>query len=374
MHWTGLFFNLLANSALSLLAGLLVVLFFIWLFRVQTGPWKLFLFSLPFIKIVFDCLKGLPRDSILFTNLDPYTLPPKHQVLSVSAGFDNWGPLFGAALSVDDGHGKEFSASLGDYLSIWLGRRFGPHVPLAIVGIAAVVAFFFLIFRFLHAYRFEKLRILDNKTLLRTEKSWWRPVEIYLSESFSGTPFTGGLWHPYICIPRDAFQKLNEGELNAVIAHEIGHVRQFDLVVSVFIQIVGDLFWFIPGYGALGRKIDRLREIVADQWVVRSGQNPALLASALLKLKEIPQVTDRFVLYSAFFREKSLLKTRVDHLLGDTLDLAPRFGWQNHWLRCLLTFWIVTAVMFTTIGGNQKAHGLDDIKMLDHILHFFGLM
>lgn len=72
---TPVFFNLLVNSACSLAAGVLVTRLFLWLFRVGTGPLKLFLLSLPFAKIVYDIARGIPRESILFTGLDTFTMP-----------------------------------------------------------------------------------------------------------------------------------------------------------------------------------------------------------------------------------------------------------------------------------------------------------
>jgi beta-lactamase regulating signal transducer with metallopeptidase domain len=369
------FFNLLANSSFSLLAGFVIVLFFIWLFRVDTGPWKLFFLSLPFFKIVFDCIRGLPADSVLYAGIDPYVLPPKHQIFSMSAELTKWGPQFLVAFSVVDSKGKEYAASIGDYLAIWLNRKFSPEVPVMIVTAVCAVAVTLLVLRLIHAFRFEGKRRADRAfaSSLRIIGVWKRSVDIYISDSFSGTPFTGGILAPYICIPRDAYEKLNSQEMEAVISHEMGHICQFDLPFTVFIQLLGDLFWFIPGYRALSRKIDRLREIVADQWVIRSGQNPVVLASALVKLKEIPEASERFVLYSAFFREKSLLKTRVERLLGKICEGRGRFGWQNHWFRYFVSLWIFAAVMLGTVGGNQNAHGKEGLEMFDSLLRFFGV-
>ena len=81
------FFNLLVNSIFSLAAGVLVAVFFLWLFRVETGPWKLFLLSLPFLKIVYDFARGVPGNSVLWTGIDPFTLPPKHHLLRIDSGF-----------------------------------------------------------------------------------------------------------------------------------------------------------------------------------------------------------------------------------------------------------------------------------------------
>lgn len=353
---TFVFFNLLVNSIFSLLIGLMLVYFFIWFFRVETGRWKLTLLSLPFVKIVYDFARGVPEKSVLFSGVDPFTLPPKHQLLSIGAGFDGWTPFVSTVFSVNALDGKTYNSSIGDYLVIWIHRKFGSEVPIVIVSSVLAISLTLLVIRLVQYYRFEKRRRRDRETLdsFRPATTGLRTVDIYVSPNFSGTPFTGGLIKPYICLPEDATQKLEPKELDAVIAHEMGHVRYYDLVVTVVIQGLGDLFWFVPGYRWLSRKIDRLREIVADSWAVSSNIEPQFLASALLKLKEIPESNERFVLYSAFFREKSLLKERIERLVGNINEQSPRFGWQNPWLRYGVTIFISVVVLNSVFGGNFK--------------------
>ena len=353
---TFIFFNLLVNSIFSLLIGLILIYFFLWFFRVETGRWKLFLLSLPFVKIIYDFARGVPEKSVLFSGVDPFSLPPKHQLLSVGAGFDGWTPFVSTVFSVNALDGKNYNSSIGDYFLIWIHRKFGGEVPLIIVSSVLAVSFTLLIIRLIQYRRFEKRRREDRVALrsLKNIDAGFRSVDVYISPNFSGTPFTGGVIKPYICLPEDATQKLNNDELNAVIAHEMGHVRYYDLIVTVVIQALGDLFWFVPGYRWLSRKIDRLREIVADGWAVSSNIEPHFLASALLKLKEIPESNERFVLYSAFFREKSLLKERVERLIGKVQEKSPRFGWQNPWLRYAVTIFISVVVLNSVFGGNFK--------------------
>lgn len=353
------FFNLFTNASLSLLCGLVVVGFFIWLFRVPNGPGKLFLLCLPFVKIIYDFARGLPEDSILLHGLDPFSLPPRHQLLRFGAALSSWGPRLNLTFSVQDLTGKEYASSVGDYLTIWLHRQFGSGIPVTILIFVILVASVLLISRLGSAARFERRRrqdrILDREPAhtLAPRKMGGRHVDVYLSAAFTGTPFTGGVFRPYICVPTDAFQTLRSDELEAVIAHELGHIRQYDLVLTVLIQCLGDLFWFVPGYRWLSRKIDQLREIVADQWAVRSGINPLLLASALIKLKELPVTSEGFAPYSAFFRQRSLLRVRVEALLGQTPVQPARLGWGQWWFRWAMSVWICAAVLTTTLGGNQ---------------------
>ena len=138
------------------------------------------------------------------------------------------------------------------------------------------------------------------------------------------------------------------------------------------IKVLGDLFWFVPGYRWLSRKIDRLREIVADQWATLNGAKPEALASALVTLKEIPEPNEKFILYSAFFREKSLLKVRIEKLLNEKSEKPPRFGWQYKWVRYGFSIWIASAVMFATIGGNHTTANLKNPEWFNQLLNVLG--
>ena len=189
---TAVFFNLLTNSIFSLFCGLLVVSFFIWLFRVQTGPWRLFLLSLPFVKIVYDCLRGLPTDSVLLAGLDPFSLPPKHQLLQIGAGFSEWGPTLNVIFSVRNTEGKEFASSVGDYLTIWLNREYGSEIPLMILTGVAAVSLTLLSVRLWNVMRFEKKRRRERADAksLRREKLGFRSVDICL-RGFHRDPIYG---------------------------------------------------------------------------------------------------------------------------------------------------------------------------------------
>lgn len=352
-----IFFNLLVNSILSIAFGLLIVYFFIWFFRVNTGPWKVFLLTLPFAKIIYDFIRGVPEKSVLFSGIDPFNLPPRHQLLSIGAGFDGWTPFVSAVFSVNSIDGKNYNSSIGDYILFWLNRSFGSVTLNLIVFTTLFISFALLANRVIQYYDFEKRRKRDRTGLvpLCYLSVDWRTVDIYVSPNFSGTPFTGGVINPYICLPEDAIERLSPEELNAVIEHEMGHIRYFDILVTVLIKGLGDLFWFLPGYRWLSRKIDSLREIVADSWAVSVKVQPHLLASALLKLAEIPDCKEEMALYSGFFRERSLLRERIERLVGNFKEYKPRFGWQFRWIRYIATLIISVFVLNSVFGGNFKS-------------------
>lgn len=351
-----IFFNLFVNATFSLLVGLGLVLACTRYMRVGCGPWKLFLLSLPFVKVVYDFLKGVPRSSILLNNIDPYAVPPGVQTFSLGVGVNNFIPQLKALFTIHDYDGTQYGVSVGDYVVYWLARHLSPQFPLYIVYVILAIGAFLLVRRTYLVMSFEFQRIADRKQseLFETKELLLRDVDIYISKNFSGTPFTGGVVNPYICIPRDAYESLSKEELDAVIAHELGHVQQFDLMITMAICALGDIFWFVPGYRWLCRKLERMREIIADQRAVRAGASPEVLASALIKLKEVALGESGLVFYSPFLRERSLLKIRIESLLGLPNEVPPRWVWRNIWSRSLITFWLVGAVLSSNLGGNHQ--------------------
>ena len=370
---TLIFFNLLVNSSFSLLAGLAVVSLTIWIFNIPDGAWKSSLLTIPFAKIIFDGARGIPANSVIASGIDPFTLPPKHQLMEIACGLSNWGPRLSFIFSTTALDGKVYAASIGDYLGIWLKREFGTFVVAAVVSAALFGSCIFILTRIFQAMKFERKRKCDRASGVSIRTIGTREIDLYTSDGFSGTPFTGGILKPYICIPRDAYAKLTDDELDAVILHELGHIAKLDLPINIAIQFLGDVFWFIPGYRTLTRKIDGLRELNADNWAVSNGANPLQLASALVKLKEIPEESDRFVLYSAFFRRKSLLKTRIETLLSDASSNRARLGWQSEPLRYCVFGLVFVTVMLTTFGGNQPPEQVKNPEWLEHILRSMGL-
>jgi hypothetical protein len=350
-----IFFNLFINATFSLMISLVLVLGCNRLLRANCGTWKLFLLSLPFVKVVYDFLKGVPQSSILVTNIDPYRLPPGVQNFSVGIGLNNYIPQIKALFTIHGFDGTKYGASVGDYVVYWLAHKLGPEFPLYVVYFIALVGVILLLRRGLSGVLFELQRRKDRivSDFFQRKNIFLRSVDIYISHSFSGTPFTGGVFRPYICIPKDAFGSLSSAELEAVIAHELGHVQQLDLVLTILIGALGDVFWFVPGYRWLCHKLERMRELIADQRAVRAGTNPAILASALIRLKEVAGAESSLIFYSPFLREKSLLKIRIEHLLGLPCERPPRWAWRNIWCRSLISFWLVGAVLSSNLGGNH---------------------
>ncbi|MFH1306098.1 MAG: M48 family metallopeptidase [Candidatus Micrarchaeota archaeon] len=149
--------------------------------------------------------------------------------------------------------------------------------------------------------------------------------KLYVIQDASPNAFATGRdpKHASIAVTTGLIQKMNRAELEGVIAHEMSHIRNFDIrfmttvvvlvgLISILANMMGRMFWF--GRGRSDRKgggilmvigiilvifgpllaqlvklaISRKREYLADASAAQLTRNPDGLASALEKLKTAP--------------------------------------------------------------------------------------
>lgn len=101
-----------------------------------------------------------------------------------------------------------------------------------------------------------------------------------------GGAYVAGSRRPVLVIGADLLARLDLGELEGVLAHELAHVRRRDNLVATLVGVVRDLTFFIPAGGWALTQLHRERELAADQAAVGVTGRPGALASGLLKVIE----------------------------------------------------------------------------------------
>lgn len=152
------------------------------------------------------------------------------------------------------------------------------------------------------------------------------PVPLRLHAALA-SPVTVGFFRPLVLLPASLLSGMPVPLLEALLAHELAHVRRWDYLVNLLQSVAEALLFFHPVVWWLSARLRVERELVADALAAQSLQDPAQLASALHQLSLLPATPGHDgLLLSA--RGGTLL-TRIQRLMAPTPTLMPgRAGWK----------------------------------------------
>jgi bla regulator protein blaR1 len=125
----------------------------------------------------------------------------------------------------------------------------------------------------------EILRRLESVSGMRQR------VEMLLSPT-TLEPGIFGLSRPVLVWPEGISQHLDPEHLEAILAHELWHVRRRDNLAAAAHMIVEAIFWFHPLVWWLGARLVDERERACDEEVLELGSQRRVYAESILKVCE----------------------------------------------------------------------------------------
>jgi beta-lactamase regulating signal transducer with metallopeptidase domain len=133
----------------------------------------------------------------------------------------------------------------------------------------------------------------------------------YLESRLLDSPAVVGWFRPVILLPITALTGLSPQQLEAVIVHELAHIRRFDCFVNLFQIAAETLLFYHPAVWWVNRSIRAERENCCDDIAVSVCGNAHDYARALT-LMETWRATPALVLAA----NNGSLKLRISRLLG----------------------------------------------------------
>lgn len=91
-----------------------------------------------------------------------------------------------------------------------------------------------------------------------------------------------GIFRPVLLLPRGISERLRPEQLQAIVVHELCHVRRYDNLTGALHLVVQAVFWFHPLAWWIGARIVEERELACDEAVLESGSDPTVYAEGLL--------------------------------------------------------------------------------------------
>jgi bla regulator protein BlaR1 len=95
-----------------------------------------------------------------------------------------------------------------------------------------------------------------------------------------------GIFRPVLLLPEAISDRLTDAQLEAIMTHELCHVRRRDNLAAALHMLVEALFWFHPLIWWIGARLVDERERACDQEVLRLGSEPQVYAEGILKVCE----------------------------------------------------------------------------------------
>jgi len=150
-------------------------------------------------------------------------------------------------------------------------------------------------------------------------------VRLYAGDALA----TSGLRKPYILLPAPLAASLDNDELQAVLAHELGHIRRKDNWLNVLTFVFTYLNLFNPWSLLILRQLAREREKACDVWAVQVTQDPEALASGLFKAWDVRRAATRLPRWaSSLMGTQTALEERLLNILAAPRASAPPSkGW-----------------------------------------------
>ncbi|HXR98478.1 MAG TPA: M56 family metallopeptidase [Terriglobales bacterium] len=112
-----------------------------------------------------------------------------------------------------------------------------------------------------------------------------RPVAGLVPTVLTGAgiePGVFGILHPVLMLPADLEAHLAPGQIEAVVQHELCHIRRRDNLWALLHFGVAAIFWFFPPVWWLGSRLVAERERACDEAVLAAGADPQSYAACML--------------------------------------------------------------------------------------------
>ncbi len=112
-----------------------------------------------------------------------------------------------------------------------------------------------------------------------------KPISMRISWS-SLEPGIFGIFRSVLVWPEGISRRLDGAELEAILAHEVMHVRRRDNLAAALHMLVEAAFWFYPPVWWLGAQLVAERECACDEAVLGLGSERRVYAEGILKACE----------------------------------------------------------------------------------------
>ena len=141
---------------------------------------------------------------------------------------------------------------------------------------------------------------------------------IFLRASDAPLALVCGVRRPTLVLSTWMLEQLDARELEAVLAHELGHLARRDYPLAWLASVLRDAFFYVPTSRRALRQIQHDTEVACDDLAVGVTGRPLALASALAKVWQQGLAVPTFAAGQALVEPGTTIEQRIRRLLDPT--------------------------------------------------------
>ncbi len=226
----------------------------------------------------------------------------------------------------------------------------------AILTVTAFAPYFLLKKKILDTAVYSKERS-ELLTFIKTKLNIRQKVDICVCDYY-GSPMLMGVTKPVIVLPR---QEYNRQQLAMIISHELTHLKRFDVVYKMVLQIVKYVYWFNPLIWLMARYAEEDIELSCDEEITKSRNKDFKLRYADAILKVAAGTADAPVLSTAFSTDAENIKERFANIF---------FGKVKKNGKNILTGFMAVIIAATTFVGCGSENKIIETPVTAQFLKF----
>ncbi|MCL2361767.1 MAG: M56 family metallopeptidase [Defluviitaleaceae bacterium] len=214
------------------------------------------------------------------------------------------------------------------------------------IGMAGLAMFFFVThLRCRREYRTALPLENDYVNRWLNAQKLRRTIQVKFSDMIN-TPMTYGIFKPVILFPKNTDWQ-NKANLRYVLAHELAHIRQFDILTKWLLAAVLCIHWFNPMVWVMYVLANRDIEAACDETVVRTfGETTkSAYAFALIAMEESRSIFSP--IYTNF------AKNAINERINAIMKLKKR-----SMLSIILAAVLVSALVIGTLVVSAQTDGM----------------
>lgn len=204
------------------------------------------------------------------------------------------------------------------------------------------------LFRIRTAKVYDAGVFLENKVKYLAEQYGIKQTVRIVQSGLIQVPMVLGHLKPLILVPLGLVNGLSAAEVDAIICHELAHIRRRDYLVNLFQSVVEILFFFNPAVLWLSNMIRTEREHCCDDLAVSATRTKTDYIKALVSCQEFANEVPAYAMAVNGGGKKHLVN-RVQRLI------SSRNQSLNKIEKAIVGFAMLSAVILTTaFSGNEQ--------------------